>query len=267
MTHAPRGSRSFIDANGLTISYLWYPGEGPDIVIVPGITSPAMAVDFLAVELAPSYNVYCLDVRGRGQSDRAQPGSYQLVDYANDLREVLTGLKLVDPILIGHSLGARIVAAAAAGVAQHGQLVFVDPPLSGPSRPYPTSIEMFRQQLDESRSGTTADEIRGWYPLWAQRELEVRVQELPTCDVTAVEESYLGLEQDEFLPYWRDLTPRLAMIYGADSPVVTSADIATLASANPAAIISSVPGAGHMVPWDNFDGFMTELRAVLKDQA
>ncbi|MBS0474509.1 MAG: alpha/beta hydrolase, partial [Proteobacteria bacterium] len=43
------------------------------------------------------------------------------------------------------------------------------------------------------------------------------------------------------------------------SPVIEAADIAEIESLAPKIKITTVEGAGHMIPWDDLDGF---LRAV-----
>ena len=71
-------------------------------MLIPGITSTATAVDFLARELCGTYNVVVPDLRGRGRSDRAQLGHYGLNDYAGDLDAVIGEFGLHTPTLIGH---------------------------------------------------------------------------------------------------------------------------------------------------------------------
>jgi N-formylmaleamate deformylase len=98
--------------------------------------------------------VLALDVRGRGLTDRASDG-YALPQYAADLAAVTHALELDRPVLLGHSMGARIVAAFAAtnpGLAR--AVIAVDPPLSGPGRaPYPYPLEPYLGQIAEARAG------------------------------------------------------------------------------------------------------------------
>ena len=123
--------------------------------------------------------------------------------YADDLAGVIGALGLGDPIVLGHSMGARIAAAWHVLHGGRGPLVLADPPLSGPGRgPYPTSWAAFRTQLDEARRGTTPEEMRRFYPKWPERELLIRAQELPSCDETAVRETHEGFETEDFFPYW-----------------------------------------------------------------
>src|SRR5450432_2089607 len=74
-----------ISANGIRQHYLRYGGQGQPIVIVPGITSPAITWGFVAERLARSFDVYVLDVRGRGLSQAGPSLDYSLDVYAGDV--------------------------------------------------------------------------------------------------------------------------------------------------------------------------------------
>ncbi|TQM13408.1 alpha/beta fold hydrolase [Pseudonocardia kunmingensis] len=263
-----RGRSAVVEANGLRHRVLRYGEPGArDLLVLPGITSPAVTADFLAVRFAElGYRVTVPDIRGRGESDRASAGAYRMQDYAADVAGLVDALDLREPVIVGHSMGARIAAAYAARHApdRHGLLVLVDPPVSGPGRgPYPTSREAFLQQLHEAQRGTTADEVRRYYPLWPERELQLRAQALASCDETAVCETHTGFETEDFFDHWAAVTPPAVLVRGADSPVVPPTATDDLRRARPDIEIHSVPGAGHMVPWDNLSGFLDTVRPLL----
>lgn len=248
-------------------------GERATVVLLPGITMPAIGMDFVAREIADAYRVLVLDVRGRGLSDSGP--SYALGDYAEDTEAVLDVLCPDDgdgrarPILVGHSMGARIAAVVAArGKTSLGGTVLVDPPLSGPGRgTYPTSAATFRAQLDEARRGTTADEVAASWPRWPRREQELRAGWLASCDPEAVAETHRGFESEDFFRWWPSVPGPAVFVYGADSPVVTAAGAAEAASRNPEAAFVAIPGAGHMVFWDNPSEAVGALRGALRGMA
>jgi N-formylmaleamate deformylase len=259
----PAASR-YVRANGLNHHVLDYGGSGPALLVVPGITSPAITWDFIAQPLSADAHVLVLDVRGRGLSDHPVTG-YSLADYAADAAGVIGALGLERPILLGHSMGARIAAATAyENPGLTGPLVLVDPPLSGPNRgPYPTSWEAFKAQLRESYRGTTAEEVGKHYPSWPERERELRARWLPTCAEGAIAATHRGFEVDDFFDHWPHLRAPLALIYGGASPVVTAEGAAELRHANPDAEFIQVDGAGHMIPWDRFDPFLDAVRPLI----
>ena len=268
MTIAIAGESVFAEANGLRHRVLRYGEPGsPDLLVLPGITSPAVTADFLAVVFAGwGYRVTVPDIRGRGETDRAPAGRYRLTDYAADVAGLVDALGLHRPAVVGHSMGARIAAAYAVrhALQDHGLLVLVDPPTSGPGRGrYPTSRESFLEQLHEAQRGTTAEEVRRFYPRWPERELRLRADVLASCDETAVLETHEGFEREDFFEYWARLTGPVLLVRGGDSPVVPAAAAEDLRSARPDIDILSVPAAGHMVPWDNLTGFLDTVRPHL----
>jgi N-formylmaleamate deformylase len=264
------GQSEFVQANGLTHRVLRYGTAAGthDMLVLPGITSPAVTADFIAVLLAEmGFRVTVADARGRGETDRARPGQYRLEDYAADAAGLIDALGLQDPVVLGHSMGARIAAAYADlhDPRGRGLLVLVDPPVSGPGRgPYPTPRESFVQQLREAQRGTNPDEVQKFYPKWPLRELRLRAEVLATCDETAVLESHEGLETEDFFGYWERLKRPVLLVRGQDSPVVPESAAGDLRRARPDITIVSVPGAGHMVPWDNLPGFLDAVRHPLQ---
>jgi hypothetical protein len=57
-----------VQANGIRQHYLRYGGKGPALILIPGITSPAITWGFVAERLGEHFDTYVLDVRGRGLS-------------------------------------------------------------------------------------------------------------------------------------------------------------------------------------------------------
>jgi len=96
-----------VHANGIRQHYLRYGGKGRTLVLVPGITSPAITWGFVADRLAETHDVYVLDVRGRGLSSKGPDLEYDLDTYAADVRGFIDALSLKDVVLMGHSMGAR----------------------------------------------------------------------------------------------------------------------------------------------------------------
>ncbi len=252
----------YLDQGGTRLHYLDYGGTGEPLLLIPGITMPAKTWEFVSLLLAERCRVLAVDLRGRGLSDRGRPGDHTLPRYAADVASIIAAEGLDRPAIVGHSLGARV--ATALGVLHpraRGPVVVADPPLSGPGRaPYPTPLSEFLQAVRAARAGTAAGQIAARYPSWSQDQVESRAAWLSTCDETAVSESYANFSREDFWSYWAALAPPATLIYGADSPDFAGQDrIDELARANPAALIRGIPGAGHMIPWDNMRDFLSAV--------
>jgi N-formylmaleamate deformylase len=79
-----------------------------------------------------------------------------------------------------------------------------------------------------------------------------------------VRESWLNFHREDFFQYLRELEPPVLFMYGGDSPVVPEAAVSEVVeTAREGIEIVSIPGAGHMIPWDNSDDFLTQTVAFL----
>src|SRR2546421_10102118 len=85
----------------------------PVVLAVHGITSNSHAWMAVGRELEDRGSLAAPDLRGRGAS-RELPGPYGVAAYARDMLAVLDRLELERTVVVGHSLGAYIVARLAA---------------------------------------------------------------------------------------------------------------------------------------------------------
>lgn len=262
LADVPATSRWIVTPDGLRLHVLDYGGDGVPTVVLPGITSPAITMDFVARRLTDLVRPVVVDVRGRGLSDDG--ASPTLGDHAGDTAAIIAALDLGRPILLGHSMGARIAAVVATTVDVQGALL-VDPPMSGPGRgPYPTTLEMFLTQLEQAQRGTDADEVAGWWPTWPRREHELRARWLASCGADAIAATHHGFEHEDFFDTWPSVTASPVLLYGANSPVVTADGAREAAESNPDAQLIEIPDAGHMVFWDNPEGALNSVRTALQ---
>jgi len=96
----------FIQTNDITIHYERTGGEKHPFVLCHGITDNGRCMLRLAEYLAPHYDVIMVDARGHGLSDAPEDG-YSSDHHADDLYGLIMGLGLDNPIIYGHSMGAR----------------------------------------------------------------------------------------------------------------------------------------------------------------
>jgi N-formylmaleamate deformylase len=249
LADVPARSRWF-RSGGIRLHALDYENDRRALIILPGITSPAITMDFVARHLTDLVHPIILDIRGRGFSDSAT--RYELSDYVEDVGALVAALRISDPIVLGHSMGARIAALYAHQSPELVPSVIVDPPVSGPGRaPYPTPIATFDAQLDEAVRGTDADGVKAWWPNWPPSELALRARWLASCDAKAIADSHKGFESDDFFTVWTTLASPTVLLHGDKSAVFNSEATAEAVLTNPRATVESVPDAGHMVFWDN----------------
>jgi len=89
--------------------YQWGESSGDAVVCVHGLTRNARDFDFLARHLAQRHRVLCIDVAGRGSSDRYENREwYGYPAYAADIFYVLRHLEIEKVKWVGTSMGGII---------------------------------------------------------------------------------------------------------------------------------------------------------------
>jgi len=227
------------------------------VIIVPGITSPAITWGFVGERFGTRFDTYVLDVRGRGLSTAGEALDYSLDAQAADVIEFAEALGLARYQVVGHSMGARIgIRAARSQPAGLTRLVMVDPPVSGPGRrAYPAQLPWYVDSIRLAVHGIDAEGMRRFCPTWTEEQLRLRAEWLHTCDERAVLASFEGFHTDDIhvdLPHVK--VPAL-LITAARGDVVLPADVEELRGLCPGLLEVRVPDAGHMIPWDNEAGF------------
>lgn len=258
-----RGRSGFVMSGDVRIHYLEYGESGPGLLLVPGLSCPAVTYETVSVAMADDFRVVCIDLRGRGLSDHPADG-YTLPDYADDLLAVVRACDLDRPVIAGHALGARIVAAFDAlhpGVA--GALLIADPPATGPGHPpYATPLASFQRQLAEAQDGITAEDVRRHFPDWEPEPLELRADWLDTCAVHAVEESYRNFTREDFFGYMARGTAPGVFLYGARTHAVPRQALDEIRASSKHLEVIEVPATGHMIPFENLPAFTAAVRRV-----
>ena len=81
-------------------------GSGRPLVLLAGGGDTAHVFDDFAPKLTPSFHVYGITRRGFGESGFS-PEGYGAERLGDDVLAVLDSLKLIRPVLVGHSLGGE----------------------------------------------------------------------------------------------------------------------------------------------------------------
>ncbi|MGO4815621.1 alpha/beta fold hydrolase [Cupriavidus sp. 2MCAB6] len=267
-------------ANGIRQHYLRYGGatgarQGRDaVVIVPGITSPAVTWGFVGEQFGKHFDTYILDVRGRGLSEAGDALDYSLDAQAADVTGFAQALGLARYAIVGHSMGARIgIRAARGNPAGLTRLVMVDPPVSGPGRrAYPSQLPWYVDSIRLARQGIDAEGMRRFCPTWTEEQLRLRAEWLHTCDERAIVTSFEDFHRDDVHADMPSVqVPTLLMVAGRGD-VIRAEDIEEIRGLLPAVQVARVPDAGHMIPWDDEAGFYRAFgdflgAPLLRDQA
>jgi pimeloyl-ACP methyl ester carboxylesterase len=172
----------YVFANGIRIHY-WRTGANtskPPLVLARGSSDDGLCWTNLAKEIQDGYDIIMFDARGHGLSDPPTPSDapdVQVEDLAGLIRE----LKLVRPVLMGHSMGSRSVAHFAAKYPDVPRAVILEDPALVP--PAPAATPTPQPSVDERRAtilarnntpeGTLVAGCMKSSPKWGQSECEI----------------------------------------------------------------------------------------------
>jgi len=224
--------------------------SGVPIIFLPGITSYSYSFIKVLNMMPEKYYKLSMDVRGRGLSDRPKEG-YLLKDYTEDLLNVVNALvdNPVSPILVGHSMGARI---AAAFGSQYPSLisgmVLIDPPINGPGQRevYPNPLSMFLKQKEAVDQGEM-ELFRSYFPSFTEEQVAERAEEYRNNSVQAIIESYESLLREPFQAYIKMLTTPTLLLAAEHGDTIRENELQVLKAINPSMEVERVKGVGHMV--------------------
>ena len=256
-----------VNANGIRQHYLRYGGsdgvrKDRDLVIViPGITSPAITWGFVGEHIGACFDTYILDVRGRGLSEASDSLDYGINAQADDVLEFAKALGLSRYSLVGHSMGARIgMRALRRGDTSPQRLVMVDPPVSGPGRrEYPSKLPWYIDSMAAARKGMDADAMRAFCATWTEEQLLLRAEWLHTCDERAIRQSFEEFHTDDFHADIPHVTQPVLLVRAGKGGVILDEDVAEMQSMKPDMQVSTVANAGHMIPWDDEPDFYRSM--------
>ncbi len=174
----------YVMGNGIRIHYWRTGGAKPPLVMAHGSSDDGLCWTNLAKELEADFDIIMVDARGHGLTDpptASDPADVQVEDLAALLRE----LKIVKPILMGHSMGSSAVAWFAAKYPDIPRAVVLEDPALAARRPaapgpgFPgTPADREKRRLATLERNNTSFEqlvegcVKG-SPKWGRNECEV----------------------------------------------------------------------------------------------
>ncbi len=97
--------------------------------------------------------------------------------------------------------------------------------------------------------------MRQFCPTWTEDQLRLRAEWLHTCDERAIRQSFDEFHTEDVHGNLPAVTVPMLLIMAERGDVVRDGDVAEIQALKPGTAHVRVPGAGHMIPWDNEAGF------------
>lgn len=150
----PGFSDAKAEVNGTTIHYV-VGGQGKPLVLLPGWPQTWWTYHKVMPELAKSYKVIVVDLRGMGSSSKPA-GGYDKKTMAKDIYDLLQKLGYDKAYIAGHDIGAQVAWSFAANYPQATEkLIMMDVPhldQSLYSWPLLPALNTFGPKIDENNA-------------------------------------------------------------------------------------------------------------------
>ncbi len=255
-------------------------GEGPDVVLIPGLSSSAEIWD-TTVAAVPGYRYHVIQVKGfAGVPAEANASGPVVVPVANEVARYIRDEKLDQPSVVGHSMGGSvgmILTARNPGLVSRLMVVDMMPFMGVQFAPNatPESVAPMAAQIRDGithappavRQSMTEQTIAGMVKTKSFHAASMTYA-LSSDPVTSGQAMYDLITTDLTTELSRITVPfRVLWVVPANSPVSAEqmGEYYRLSYRNaPNVTIREVKDSYHFIMFDQPEVFQTELKAFLK---
>jgi pimeloyl-ACP methyl ester carboxylesterase len=282
-------TNSFISQR-LRLNYIdWGNPDAPPLLLVHGGRDHARSWDWVAEELRHDWHIIAPDLRGHGDSAWSPDGNYEMSAFVYDLAQLIHQLNLTSVSIIAHSMGGNI-ATRYAGLFPENVRKMVNIEGLGPSpkmlaeRDATGIKKRFRQWIEDKRNaaGRTPKRYPNIEAAYERMKTEngyltdEQARHLTVHGISRNEDgswswkfdNYLNIwamfdmPEEDLLAIWKSITCPILMMYGANSWASNPEKDGRINNF-PTAKVVEYENAGHWLHHDQFDRFMTDVRAFL----
>ncbi|MGE0848859.1 MAG: alpha/beta fold hydrolase [Hyphomicrobiaceae bacterium] len=267
----------------------WGNAQAPPLLLVHGGRDHCRNWDWVAEALGHDWHIIAPDLRGHGDSQWSQDGSYTMAGYIYDLAQLVHQLKLAPVTIIGHSLGGNI-ALRYTGLFPESVAKLIAIEGLGPSprmlaeRHKQTFPDRMRAWIEEQRglSGRLPRRYSKIEDAWKRMQEENRhltpeqARHLTEHGVNQNEDGTYSWKFDNYVRSWppydmrtqhmEELWARIScptlLVYGKESWASNPAEDGRMRHFKNAKVVT-VEGAGHWVHHDKLGEFVALARQFL----
>lgn len=257
-------------------------GEGPALVLLPGLTRNSHDFDYLMHHLPDSLRLIRPDYRGRGESEWTGAASYTVPQEAADVAALLDHLGVEKAAILGTSRGGLIAMYMAAVPALRARVAGVCLNDVGPVLERDGLTRIF-EYIGQDPVAETLAELADKIPFaspgfhrvpqsrWAEEVVRHYVQTDTGVKINydpALREAFLAAFKGETVPEAWPLFDAcaglpLALIRGANSDLLSAATAAAMRTRRPDMLFAEVPDRSH-VPFLDEPEALEVIRAWLR---
>jgi pimeloyl-ACP methyl ester carboxylesterase len=262
----------FVDAPQVRLHYTRAASDRPAFVLVHGFSDDGLCWSPVAEAFSKDFDVIMPDMRGHGRSGAPDAG-YGPREHVEDLHAIIEMLGLVQPIVLGHSMGAVAALAYAGSYPDRiSTLLLEDPPaiwmLTPPADPQRDAERVAGRKawITGLQAKTRAELIHAQHadsPVWSDAELGPWADAKLRFNLRALDR-HLDAPIDWATILSHVACPALLITGDPDrGALVTESHADALVTQIPQLQVRHVPGAGHSIRRDQFQSYCRAVRDFL----
>jgi pimeloyl-ACP methyl ester carboxylesterase len=257
-------------------------GEGPDVILIPGLASSAHVWDATVAALSPHYRVHVVQVAGfAGTPAGANASGPVMMPVIEAIHAYIAASHLKAPAVIGHSMGGLMAMKLAIDhPADVGRLMIVDSlPFFGEKEGPQATVAQVEPQAAAMRArllGSTQAAYAGFEPMVMKRLVksdgpaaQAAITAAATSDHRVVAQAMYDDFTTDLRPDLAQITQPLTMLYPWDAatgaPQAMFDQLYTSAYAPlKQAKVQRIDGSFHFIMIDQPAAFQAAVEAFLK---
>lgn len=255
-------------------------GQGPDVILIPGLASSRDVWKDTAARLATHHRVHVVQIAGfAGEEPRANANGAVVAPVVDEMARYIVQAKLQAPAVVGHSMGGEIALALAVRHPQAvGRVMVVDALpffslLFGPT----VTAEQVRPRADAIRDAALAMSAEQFRTAQERTMVMLVKSEAHrpavlawslTSDRGTVARAMHELMTTDLRPELPNLKAPVTVLYAWDASAPWSAAqvdalYASAYKALPSPRLVRIDGSSHFMMWDQPERFAAEVEAFV----
>ena len=277
----------------LRLNYVdWGNPDAPPMILIHGGRDHCRNWDWVAEEFRNEYHIIAPDLRGHGDSQWMEGGSYMQLDYVYDIAQLLQQKDMIPVTIIGHSLGGaisllytsiypdnvkRVVSIEGMGPSPSMQAKLLSKPIGGRirdwmgelrklsgrmARRYPTLEDAFQRMRDENPHLSEAQARH--LTIHGSNQNEDGTYSWKFDNYVRIF-SQSGLPAEVVRELFGDIKCPTLLVRGVESWASDPVADGRTKSFNCPIEVEAFEKAGHWVHHDQLEGFIQRVRTFLAD--
>ena len=260
--------------NRVKIHYYRSGGKKPPLILLHGVSDSGLCWTRVADTLRKKYDVILVDAQGHGLSDRAGK-DFSFENHTKQVAGLIKALKLKNPVVMGHSMGAGTAANLAVEYPNLPKAILLEDPPWSVIAPHPKNTEEARKMQQDFRNMFTdlkkrrvqdiVIESQKMDPAWSEEERLPWATAKKQFDIDIFDNIVINPRLYEEIV---DKIKCPMLLITAEKGVVskeTAEKIAHLWKSKAPYRWIRIKGAGHNIRREQYDAFMKAVEGFLKE--